>query len=71
MTFIEIVFYLLLIDSVSANLFAWFGQRWYFKHFRIFSRWFPLASGWTLYYLVLVLWIGWLSYMLGQLTLLG
>jgi len=53
-----IIFYLLVIDSVSANLIVLFGEKWYTKHFRILSRWFPPAEGWALYYLILVLWIG-------------
>ncbi len=53
-----IIFYLLVIDSVSANVIVLFGEKWYLKHFRIFSRWFPPAEGWALYYLLLVLWIG-------------
>lgn len=62
-----IIFYLLVIDSVSANLVALFGQKWYARHFRIFSRWFPPAEGWALYYLILVLWIGSLLLRLGLL----
>lgn len=58
----KIVFYLLLIDSVSCNLIVWLGQRWYTKHFRLFSRLFPPAKGWAFYYLVLVIWIGTLVY---------
>lgn len=54
-----IVFYILLIDSIGANLFSWLGgQKWYSKNFRIFSRYFPLTRGWTTYYFILVLWIG-------------
>lgn len=62
MSFEVILFYLILIDSISANIFAMFGERWYVHHFRHISRLFPLAKGWTLYYLVLVLWIGSLLY---------
>ncbi len=62
-----IIFYLLLIDSVSCNLMVLFGSNWYIKHFRIFSRWFPPVEGWALYYLVLVLWIGSLLYRMGGL----
>ncbi|MCR4333604.1 MAG: hypothetical protein NUV60_01085 [Patescibacteria group bacterium] len=62
-----IIFYLLVIDSVSANLLAIFGKDWYAQHFRIFSRWFPPAEGWALYYLVLVLWVGSLLYRAGVL----
>lgn len=57
-----IIFYLILVDSVSANLIVWFGPKWYIKHFRTISRVFPPAKGWALYYLVLVLWIGSLIY---------
>ncbi len=53
-----IIFYLLLTDSVSAVLVVFFGEQWYNRHFRIFSRFFPPAKGWALYYLVLVLWAG-------------
>ncbi len=58
MSFEAILFYLLVIDSVSCNLLVLFGSKWYTQHLRIFSRWFPPAEGWALYYLVLVLWIG-------------
>lgn len=57
-----VIFYLLLIDSIVANLLAWFGEVWYLKHFRLMSRYFPLTRGWTTYYLVLVLIIGYLAY---------
>ncbi len=57
--FIEkIIFYLLLIDSIGCNLVVWFGSKWYTKHFRWLSRFFPPAKGWSLYYLLLILWIG-------------
>lgn len=67
MTIEGIIFYFLLLDSVSANLFAWCGGRWYTKHFRLISRWFPLTAGWTFAYLILVLWIGTLLYRVGAL----
>ena len=58
-----IIFYLLLIDSVAANLMVWFGgEKWYTQHFRIISRYFPMTKGWVTYYLILVLWIGYLLY---------
>ncbi len=60
-----IIFYLLLIDSISCNLIVLFGEKWYVKHFRIVSRLFPPAKGWAAYYLVLVLWIGTLIYRAG------
>ena len=71
MTVQEVVFYLLLIDAVGANLVMFFDQRWYTKHFRLFSRVFPPARGWAMYYLALVLWIGWLLYDAGMLTVIS
>lgn len=65
MSFEALFFYLLVIDSVSCNLLVLFGSEWYTKHLRVFSRWFPPAEGWALYYLFLVLWIGWLLLRLG------
>ena len=55
-----ILFYLALLDAICANLLTWFDQRWYTKHFRLMSRFFPPSRGWSAYYLLLVLWIGWL-----------
>ena len=65
-----VVFYILLIDSLAANAVAWFGgEKWYVKHFRIISRYFPAVRGWTTYYLILVLWYGFVLYRLGELAL--
>lgn len=56
-----IVFYLLLIDSLSANIVSWLGfRKWYQGNFGIIARHFPITRGWTTYYLVLVLIIGYL-----------
>lgn len=55
-----IIFYLLLIDAIFANVTAWMGKRWYMETMGPFAGLFPMAKGWTFYYLVLVLWIGWL-----------
>lgn len=63
----SLIFYLLLIDSVAANLIAWFEKDWFIKHFRFISGIFPLAKGWTTYYLVLVLFIGYVLYQTGNL----
>lgn len=58
-----IIFYILLIDSIAANLLAWSGEgAWFNKNFRIISRYFPLTKGWTTYYLVLVIFIGFILY---------
>lgn len=55
----SIIFYLLLIDAIGANLLAWGGgQAWWQKHLAPLSRFMPLARGWTTYYLVLVIIMG-------------
>ena len=65
----SIIFYLLFIDALGANLLAWSnGQRWWQKHFRLMSRYFPLVRGWTTYYLVLVLLMGIMLYRLDALV---
>jgi|ETN01SMinimDraft_1059929.scaffolds.fasta_scaffold03087_6 hypothetical protein len=56
-----IIFYFVLIDSIFANIATWCSpklMRWYTKHWKRFSKEFPLAKGWTIYYFVLVVWIG-------------
>ena len=53
-----IVFWVLLLDALVANFISYFGAKWYIKHFRVLSRFFPMAKGWTAYYLILVLWMG-------------
>ena len=60
---LEIIFALLFIDSIGANLVVWLGsEKWYKKEFRTISRLFPMAKGWTGLYLALVLFIGYLIY---------
>lgn len=67
MTIQAIIFYLLLLDALSAIMFLLFGKSWYKKHFLLISRWFPLSPGWCAYYLLLVLWVGYLLLQLGLL----
>jgi len=62
-----IIFYLLFVDAISANIVVLLGSQWYVQHFRTISRWFPPAEGWALYYLTLVLWVGSLLYRAGKL----
>ncbi len=58
---IVIIFYFLLIDSVSANIVAWSGlKKWYQGNFTIFSRYFPITKGWAGYYLLLVVFIAYI-----------
>ena len=58
----EIIFYLLLLDSVMANLAAWFFSKEYKEKFKWFAKRFPASKGWCIWYLILVLWIGYLVY---------
>lgn len=51
---------LLLIDSIGAMLLAWFGRKWWYNTTGSFAKYFPPAKGWTVYYFVLVLVIGYL-----------
>lgn len=60
-----IISIILLIDSIGAVFMSWFGSNWYLHHARIFSRYFPIAKGWTLLYFVLMLWIASLVNKLG------
>ena len=58
-----IVFYLLLVDSVGCFLMTWLGgANWYKKTFKVFARQFPVTKGWATYYLLLVLFIGWILF---------
>ncbi len=64
-----VVFWLLVIDSIGANLMTWTsGKAWYQKHFRLMSRYFPASKGWTSYYFILVLWMGVMLFRAGQLS---
>lgn len=55
----SIIFYLLLLDALSANVFAWSGgDKWWRRNFAPIARHFPLSRGWTTYYLVLILLMG-------------
>tara|TARA_Y100000296_G_scaffold86919_1_gene128664 strand:+ start:1892 stop:2113 length:222 start_codon:yes stop_codon:yes gene_type:complete len=65
-----IIFYLFLLDSLGANIAAWFFSKWYKKTFK--KSWFfkrlPLTKGWAFVYLALVLWVGYGLYRLGILV---
>ena len=56
-----IIFYVVLIDSVMANIMVWFSPKllnWYKSYWSKFAKEFPPAKGWCVYYFVLVVWIG-------------
>jgi hypothetical protein len=60
-TFFVVVFWLLFIDSVGANIVSWFGfEKWYQGNFTVTSRLFPMTRGWTTYYFILVMFIGYI-----------
>ncbi len=62
MNLIKIIFWLLLVDSLVANYITWLGNRDYFNQITFFKRFFPLTKGWMVWYLILVLFIGYLVY---------
>lgn len=55
----SILYYLVFLDALFAVLVAWSGRGEILnKKIGFVSRSFPITRGWTLYYLVLVLWVG-------------
>jgi len=59
---IEIIFWLLLLDSLVALYITWFGKKEFFNKIVFFKRYFPLTRGWTSFYFVLVLFIGYIIF---------
>ncbi len=53
-----IIWYLVLLDSLVCNGIAWFDGKWYTKRFPGVSKLFPITKAFAVFYLVLVLWIG-------------
>lgn len=54
-----IIYYLILIDALSANIVAWTGFGKQLLHSSVFvKRHLPITRGWAVLYLVLVLWLG-------------
>ena len=66
----DILWYLVFIDSILVNLIVWLFPNWYEKKFKSMSKYFPASKGWSLWYLVLVLWIGYALLRLGYITVL-
>jgi len=72
MVYIEaIIYYAFLIDSLGANIAAWFFPNWFKKaskgSLKVWLKHLPLTKGWALIYLILVLWVGWALYRLSVL----
>jgi hypothetical protein len=53
-----ILWYLFLLDSIGANLMAWFFRNWYENKWKRIPRHFPATKSWCLAYLCLLLWLG-------------
>jgi len=62
-----ILFYIILADSLTVNILAWCCGKWYKKNYKWASKRFPLTKGWAVWYLILVLWIGYALFRLGVL----
>ena len=55
----KIIFYLILIDSIGANIIARFFSSLYKKNMnKGILKHLPASKGWCFWYLVLVLWVG-------------
>jgi hypothetical protein len=66
-----IIWFLVLLDSIGANLAVWFFPglaRWYKRNYKWVYKYLPLTKGWAFAYLVLVLWVGSGLYRLGILS---
>jgi len=64
-SFEAVIFYVLLVDSIIANILSWCCVKWYKKNYKGFYKHFPVTKGWCIWYLILVLWIGYALYRLG------
>tara|TARA_Y100000310_G_C20686917_1_gene819611 strand:- start:421 stop:645 length:225 start_codon:yes stop_codon:yes gene_type:complete len=65
-----VIWYLVLLDSLGANIAAWFFPKRSKKllgKFGKFAKHFPITKGWCAWYLVLILWVGSGLYRLGLL----
>lgn len=57
-SFEAVIFYLVLLDAVGANILSWCCGKWYKKNYKGIYKHFPSTKGWAIAYLVLVLWVG-------------
>ena len=56
------IWYAILLDSIGANIVAWFFADWYREKFKTLHKHFPAIKAWCFVYLVLVLWVGCVLY---------
>jgi len=54
----QIIYYLILLDSIGAVILSWCCQKWYKKNYKGIYKHFPATKGWCLAYFILVLWVG-------------
>ncbi len=52
------IWYTILLDSIGANIVAWFCADWYRGNLKAIHKHFPASKGWCFVYLALVLWVG-------------
>jgi hypothetical protein len=68
MIILEIIFWILLLDSLVALGITWCGKSgfWskinYWDKFECLKKYMPLSKGWTGWYFILVLFIGYILY---------
>jgi hypothetical protein len=66
MTILQIIFWILLLDSLIALYISWCGKQeysWYWSKIEFFRKHMPLTKGWTAWYLILALFIGYIVYL--------
>lgn len=63
MELLQIIFWLLLADSLIAGYIAWCGNKEYWNKMKFFKKYCPLTKGWTAWYIILVLFIGYIIYL--------
>lgn len=55
----SVVFYLLFIDAIAANVIVWGGfQKDFKKRIGLFAEHLPLTKGWAIAYLIALIWMG-------------
>jgi hypothetical protein len=62
MNYIQIIFWVLLADSLIANIIAWTKLSEKFNKIKFYKRYLPLTKGWTVWYLIMTLFIGYLIF---------
>ena len=56
------IWYAILLDSIGANIVAWFFADWYREKFKNLHKHIPTTKAWCFVYLALVLWVGYVLY---------